>query len=116
MKIIDWRTGKQLQIGDIADWGPPPKFSTFYSDVKGEMTTDAQGNSVGVMTVNPASAQRVPYPPEFHDPGYQLLEIEDNWTRGRVKLRSLKNDQIVWWPLSIRFFTKDGWRIGYIID
>jgi len=112
MKIIDWRTGKNLQPGDIADWGPAPKWSWFYPDVKGEMV-----NGVGVITPNEDTKQKIPYNPEWHNPGYQLLEIrEDSLTKGSAKLRSLKTNKIFWYPLSIRFLTKDGLRVGYIID
>jgi len=110
MKIVDWRTGQSLKVGDIADWGPAPKTMLWCGNTSGVMVGNVGHIDVG-------SCERVPYPKEDHSPGYQLLAVETKgWKQGRVKIRMLKNDVTVWWPLSIRFMTKHGLRVGYIID
>jgi len=117
MKIVDWRTGQSLKVGDIADWGPAPKYMIWCSKVDGKMVADSKHGMVGQITVDRKSCRRKPYPKKHHDPGYQLLAIkEEGLTKGKVKIRMLKTNLVIWWPLSIRFLTKHGLRVGYIID
>lgn len=117
MKVVDWRTGQHLKVGDIADWGPAPKSMIWCSKVEGKMVADPNLGMVGHLSPDYNSCRRVPYPESDHQPGYQLLAVrEESLTRGQAKLRMLKSNIVLWWPLSIRFLTKHGLRVGYIID
>jgi len=117
MKIVDWRTGQSLKVGDIADWGPAPKSMIHCSKVDGKLTVDPKLGVVGHIMPDYKSCKKVAYPKKDHQPGYQLLAIEmKSFTKGRVKIRMLKSGAILWWTLSVRFFTKHGLRVGYIID